>query len=258
MARKSKKERRRNRPHQVGFADSDFEWMAERFQKQHTKAPDLTLEDFAAQHGVQPEWIRRFLSPEESTPGSQTEGLILWHGTTADRAKEILEDGFRARRSIDNRTWFTTRRKHALMVARRRAYIRIMPPVMFRCEIDLNKYPDFVNRSSHVYAFTHSYISRAVILETIGAEAIAEAQTERLEGRDESLDIVITNASGRPGVLWWLNSYLESQNQTPVDADHPTVGTVWKWVEAQYTDGRHEPISDEEMLIQVLEHLKLL
>ena len=37
--------------------------------------------------------------------------------------------------------------------------------------------------------------------------------------------------------------------------DHPTVEAVFNWVEAQYAAGRDEPISDEEILMQVMTHL---
>ncbi|MCZ6677148.1 MAG: hypothetical protein O7E52_07835, partial [Candidatus Poribacteria bacterium] len=47
------------------------------------------------------------------------------------------------------------------------------------------------------------------------------------------------------------NSYLALQNEAPVNDDHPAVEAIHRWVEAEYESGRNDPISDDEMLLQV-------
>lgn len=41
-----------------------------------------------------------------------------------------------------------------------------------------------------------------------------------------------------------------------VNEDHPVVATTFKWVESQYAAGRNAPISNDEMFVQVIPHLK--
>nr|MBC8234401.1 hypothetical protein [bacterium] len=43
------------------FESADFAWLAKEFRQQAALTPDLTLETFAIRHGVQPEWISRFI-----------------------------------------------------------------------------------------------------------------------------------------------------------------------------------------------------
>ena len=91
MAKRGKRGRKWQNGYQRRFEDSDFAWMAEQFQKQVALNPDLTLEEFAIRHGVQPDLISRFIDKEELA-----NTIRVWHGTTEDRAKSIMEEGFKA------------------------------------------------------------------------------------------------------------------------------------------------------------------
>jgi len=67
----------------------------------------------------------------------------------------------------------------------------------------------------------------------------------------KGIDIAVTQVGGRFGVWAWMNAFLELEGKPTVSEDYPAVDEVWRWVEAQYTEGRDDPISDMEMLIQV-------
>ena len=58
-------------------------------------------------------------------------------------------------------------------------------------------------------------------------------------------------------MLWWVNRYQELADEEPVSEDHHAVDAIWQWVETQYVDGRDDPISDAEMLVQVTQVLNL-
>jgi hypothetical protein len=82
------------------------------------------------------------------------------------------------------------------------------------------------------------------------------AQSPEEEEEDELIDVVITKNAGKLGVLYWINRYLELTGEEALSEDHPAVEAIFKWVETKYAQGRDEPISDEEMLLQVMTHLK--
>jgi hypothetical protein len=74
--------------------------------------------------------------------------LILWHGTTEDRAKAIIEEGFRKAQ-----VWFTSKLPVAQRMAINRARQRSDVPVVISCEIDLEKYPSFGRPDPKTYVF---------------------------------------------------------------------------------------------------------
>jgi len=76
------------------------------------------------------------------------------------------------------------------------------------------------------------------------------------KNRDKSIDITVTQTSGKLGVLMWLNAYLELEGKEPVSENHSAVEAIHQWVETQYSTGREEPISNAEILVQVTIHLK--
>ncbi|MBC8230890.1 hypothetical protein H8E77_15170 [bacterium] len=151
MAKKHKKERKWISSHQRGIEYSDLVWLAKQFQKQAERNSDLTLEEFAISHGIQPEFLRRFIDLGKNT-------ITLWHGTTADRARRIMREGFRKRGKI----WFTRNPSHAHGVANSRARQRGNAPVVLCCEIDLEKYSTFQKQGPN-YVFRCPGISRDVI-----------------------------------------------------------------------------------------------
>ena len=249
MAKRRNNKKRKDR-YQRRLEDKDFAWLAEQFQKQSVQSPDLTLEEFAIRHGVEPKPIRSFINVGWNTEFKNV--ITVWHGTTIDRAEAIVTEGFKARGRAGKKIWFTKRSSEA---HRRAAYLarsRGKPPVVFRCQINISKYSEFDKPRPHHYAFKHSYIDKAVIFSVDGMEVDKDRKRPQ-EKRDkaELVDVIITRTSGKYGVLLWINAYLEGLGQTPVDEDHPAVEKIYRWVEAQYGGDREEAISEAEMLAQV-------
>ncbi|MCZ6678785.1 MAG: hypothetical protein O7E52_16245, partial [Candidatus Poribacteria bacterium] len=294
----AKRHNRRSKQHsgaQIGFQDSDLEWLAEQFQRQAAQTPDLTLEEFALGYGAQPKWIRRYINAAPDTNKKRTmsiggaakhfgvsakairqwissgnlnaelvrgdwrvylnhqdisdgaDGIMeLWHGTTEDRGEAIREDGFKVQGAPLRRgIWFTSRPDFARRVALGRGQQRGEIPVVISCAIDLGKYTKFRRPSLHVYVF-HSPLGKEVIRDISVADGHKVSK-----GQPQSIDVVVTKASGTLGILSWINSYLALQNEAPVNDDHPAVEAIHRWVEAEYESGRNDPISDDEMLLQV-------
>jgi len=246
--RKYARERGRNRRwisnyNWLSFTSSDFAQLAEEFQKQVEVNPDLTLESFAIQHGVQAEWISRFIHIDE--------GMVsLWHGTTEDRARAIMEQGFRVPKSAGGRVWFAKMPNFARRVASARAQHRRKMPVAISCKINLGKYPKYNRPAHHTYAFNSS----------IGKEVICGISVVKLKRwfyfgskkRAESIGGTLTKTSKKSGVLAWINHYLEQGDEEAVSEDHPAVEVAFQWVEAQYAQGREGAISNEEILSMVM------
>ena len=251
---KQRKDRQQKDLYQRRFEDKDFAWLAEQFQNQTEQDPGLTLDEFAIRHGVEPKWIRSFINVGWNTEFKNV--ITVWHGTTLDRAKAIMIEGFKARGRAGKKIWFTKKSSEA---HRRAAYLarsRGKAPVVFRCQINIAKYTEFDKPRPHHYAFKHAYIDKAVISNVSGLEVDKEGKLpQEKEDKEELVDIIITRTSGKYGVLLWVNAYLERKGQTPVGENHPAVEEIYRWVEAQYAADREEAISEEEMLTQVKIHL---
>ncbi len=244
---KKRKNRKQKDFYQRRFEDKDFAWLAEQFDKQVVQNPNLTLEEFAVRHGVEPKWIRSFLNKSKKP-------ITVWHGTTVDRAKMIMEEGFKAGKA--KKIWFTRKLNEARGIASRRSQSRGDAPAIFHCQINIGKYTEFDKPCPHHYAFRHSYIDKAVISSVSGLEVGRKGKKFPREKEDkaELVDIIITKTSGKYGVLLWINTYLEQAGQTPVNEEHPAIEEIHRWVEAQYAAGREEAISEDEMLVQVRTH----
>ena len=252
---KKRKEWKQKGHYQRRFEDEDLAWLAEQFGKQAAQNPDLTLEEFAIRHGVEPKWIRSFINLGWNTKFKNV--ITVWHGTTLDRAKAIMTEGFKARGRAGKKIWFTQESSEARRRAGQLAQSRGKAPVVFRCQINIGKYTEFDNPRPHHYAFRHSYIDKAVISSVSGLEVDKESKRpQEKEDKAELVDIIITRTSGKYGVLLWVNAYLERVVQTSVNEDHPAIKETYRWVETQYAGDREDAISDEEMLAQVRTHLK--
>ena len=253
LVKKRKDEKEKNR-YQRRFEDKDFAWLAEQFKKQAAQDPDLTLEEYAIRHGVESRRIRRFINVDPHTGVKNV--IAVWHGTTIDRARAIMTEGFKARGRAGKKIWFTQKSSEARRRASQLAQSRGKAPVVFRCQINIGKYTEFDNPRPHHYAFKHSYIDKAVISNVSGLEVDKEGKLpQEKEDKGELVDIIITRTSGKYGVLLWVNVYLEGEGQTPIDETHPAIKKIHRWVEAQYAGDREEAISEEEMLAQVKIHL---
>ena len=253
MAKKRKDEKQKKR-YQRRFEDKDFAWLAEQFKKQAAQDPDLTLEEYAIRHGVESRRIRSFINVDPHTGLKNV--ITVWHGTTIDRAKAIMEEGFKARGRAGKKIWFTQKSSEARRRAGHLAQSRGKAPVVFHCQINIDKYTEFDNPRPHHYAFRHSYIDKAVISNVSGLEVNKDGKLpQKKEDKKELVDIIITRTSGKYGVLLWVNAYLEGIGQTSVDENHSAIEEIHRWVEVQYAEDREEEISEEEMLTQVKIHL---
>ena len=251
---KKRKDQKQKGYYQRRLEDTDFAWLAELFKKQAAQNSHLTLEEFAICHGVEPKWIRSFINVGWNTEFKNV--ITVWHGTTIDRAKAIMMEGFKARGRAGKKIWFTQKSSEAHRRAAHLAQSRGKPPVVFRCQINIGKYTEFDNPRPHHYAFKHSYIDKAVISSVSGLEVNKEGKLlQNKEDKEELVDIILTRTSGKYGVLLWVNAYLEGEARTPIDENHPAIEKIYRWVEAQYVGDREEAISEEEMLVQVKTHL---
>jgi hypothetical protein len=253
LAKKRKDQKQKDHYHRR-FEDKDFAWLAEQFKKQAIQNPDLTLEEYAIRHGVESKQIRSFINVNRNIGLKNV--ITVWHGTTIDRAEAIMEGGFKTRARAGKKIWFTQKSREARKRAAQLAQSRGKPPVVFRCQINIGKYSEFDNPRPHHYAFKHSCIDKAVISSVSGLEVDGEDKfRQKTEVKEELVDVIITRTSGKYGVLLWVNAYLEGEGQTSVDESHPAIEEIHQWVETQYVGDRVEPISEEEMLVQVKIHL---
>ena len=253
LAKKRNDQKQKNR-YQRRFEDKDFAWLAEQFKKQAAQNPDLTLEEYAIRHGVEPKWIRSFINVGWNTEFKNV--ITVWHGTTIGRAKAIMEEGFKARGRAGKKIWFTQKSREARRRAAQLAQSRGETPVVFRCQINIGKYTEFDNPRPHHYAFRHSYIDKAVISNVSGLEVEVEGKLpQEKEAKEDLVDIILTRTSGKYGVLLWVNAYLGRKGQPSIDEDHPAIEKIHRWVEAQYVGAREEAVSEEEMLAQVKTNL---
>jgi isopropylmalate/homocitrate/citramalate synthase len=69
--------------------------------------------------------------------------------------------------------------------------------------------------------------------------------TKTILGR--STPILINDKTGRAGVAYWLNQYLELGEEDHVSKAHPAVGKIYARILAAYESGRRTTISNKEM-----------
>lgn len=69
------------------------------------------------------------------------------------------------------------------------------------------------------------------------------------------LGVTITNVSGTAGIAHWANTILHLRGENRVEKRHPGIMEIYKWVNAQYENGRITGMSNEEMMEQAELHL---
>ena len=82
----------------------------------------------------------------KETPANYT---VLWHGTTADRVKDIVNKGFRPRGRAQA-VWFSSKYGLSHRVAKHRASQRGSAPVVFRCLFSPEQ-TGFLQKENNVY-----------------------------------------------------------------------------------------------------------
>lgn len=249
-----------NPAYQRRIEDKDLLWLGEAYKKRVASEPDLTIEEFAQRYGIEAKMLKQVV-PESlgansgDAPAWQKSTIRVWHGTTKDRARAIMEEGFRSSRgNAGKRIWFTLKAHEAHGIAQRRAKQRGEEPVVFRCDVSLDRYAEYDRPNPNHYAF-RTRIAAEVIR---GVEGIARERVKKLKQKERErqlTDVIITETSGELVIAYWLNSYLKLNGESTVSTQHPGVAAIKNFLDAQYANGRDEPISDEEMLFQVMIHL---
>jgi len=231
-------------------------------RRRNNPVPFLTLEDFVAQDDVSANEARQLPELGDGVGDS----VILWHGTTRSRAKSILRQGFKAEKTMSERglTFFTPSLKVARRYARTRARAEGDRPAVIMCSIDLRHYDNYERRGA-VYVFGHECISREVITDV---EGFPKRQLEKLEDRKdpsvELTNVALTFNSGRAGIAYWINSYVETRHAVSlrgrdrIPEHHEAVGKIKQWLDDQANAGRFGEVPDDEMLEQVRKYLGMV
>jgi hypothetical protein len=60
--------------------------------------------------------------------------------------------------------------------------------------------------------------------------------------------IIITDKSGRAGIAYWLNQYLNLPSNMQVSKKHPGVGKIYDRIMQLYEQGRNVSVSDKELM----------
>ena len=239
-----------NPVYQRRIEESDLLWLVEEYRKQAHQDPDITVEAFAQQYGIEAKLLRQYLFESNS----KRRGITLWHGTTRGRAKSIVKEGFRAKEAGDERIWFTRNPNEARAIAQSRAGGRD-EAVVFQCQIDLWNYDEYDTPNPNHYAFKHHTISNAVINKAEGLKKKRIRKSKTTKRERQLVDVGINEASNELVIAYWINIYLKLEGESAVSIHHPAITIIKNWVNAQYSDGRETPICDEEMLHLVMIHL---
>jgi len=250
MSKKKRGKTQKEPIYERKIEESDLLWLVEEYKKQADRNPDITVEEFARRHGIETKLLGQYIFE----PDSKKSGITLWHGTTKDRARAIMEEGFKAKKG-SGKIWFSRNPGECRRIAQNRANQRGEEPVVFQCQIDLWDYDEYDRPKQNHYAFKHHTISNLVIDRTEGLkrEKIRKPKTKKRQ--KQLVDISINEASNELVIAYWINSYLKLEGGFAVSIHHPAVTIIQNWVNAQYSEGRETPISDEEMLHLVMIHL---
>jgi hypothetical protein len=263
MGKRKKKGRNQNRAEPVyrrTFQEGDMVWLANEYQRRAAVEPSLTLEEFAIQYAVSADELRMYNS-EMAMEGDYY--VSVWHGTTRARAEAIMEEGFKPKKAMKSRIFFTQSPSLARSYANNRARNEKDHPAVIKCSINLGDYNDYEVRQlkgAVVFAFKAECIDSVVVSKVIGRakqdRQRPEKPQKRRENRDEQLtDVAITFNSRRAGIAYWLNCYLKLDGDGEIQADHEAVAKIKGWLDSEAENGRFGAVPDDEMLEQVNEHL---
>jgi hypothetical protein len=258
MAKRKRRKIQHESIYERRIEESDLLWLVEEYKKQVNLNPNITVEEFAQQHGIETKLLSRYIFEPNSKKGSKKGGTTLWHGTTRDRARAIVEEGFKSKggETGGKRIWFTRNPKEARRIAEHRANQRGEDAVVFQCQIDLWDYGEYDRPKSNHYAFNHHTISNAVIHRTEGLKREKfKKELGQKKLQKQLVDVDINALANELVVLYWINSYLKLEGEFAVSINHPAVAIIQDWINTQYSDGRETTISDEEILHLVMIHL---
>jgi hypothetical protein len=186
--------------------------------------------------------------------------FLIWHGTSLSRANSILELGFRNNRGG---VFFSSNIMMAAYAAGARAQREGRDQAIFVASCDFNSF-DYGKEfwaENHItethYVFRASIANKIVkyLLTCDGLYSIGKTVNKARMFRDDLTDIAITQSSGKVGIAYWLNGFLDLDGSERISEDHAVVDQIRVWIDEQYANGRIQPITDEEILSLVRELL---
>ena len=80
---------------------------------------------------------------------------------------------------------------------------------------------------------------------------------KRKKAGDQLTDVAITFNSGRAGIAYWLNNYLNLIGEDQIQEDHESVRKVKGWLNAESDAGRFGMVPDDEILKQVHKYMEV-
>ena len=173
----------------------------------------------------------------------------LWHGTSADRVDSILECGLDAV-SRGRELWLTSSEKRARKHAIGRSWNRNQVPFVVGCDVDLMDNHLFWKPSHNLYVFCQALGPEMISVH----EEVDEREWSRRfrlqlrkARRKDVVNVEVTRNSGKLGVLFWINAYLEKCGISQVTEDDPDAQAIIDWVDREYAIGRQDPIRQEEL-----------
>lgn len=224
---------------------------------------NVTLPEAAQQFGVRGKDVR-FLVQRSALEAQYHEGqwwvhlgprrgentvVRLWHGTSQDRIDWIVEHGFRTE-TRGKQVWFSTREVTARIHAIGRARQRHSIPVLVGCEVDLERYPIFWKPTRQVYVF-HQPLGPEVITSVQEVDEREQSRRFRMQIRKRArcnlVNVRVTKNAGAPGILFWINPYLDRHGLEPVTIENTIVRDIIEWMEREYREGRDDSITEEEL-----------
>ena len=174
--------------------------------------------------------------------------VLLWHGTSLNRADSILGSGFKSKK---RGVFFSSSIMTSLGYAEGRASGGHSEPAIFAAIYDLGELrygKDF--RHQFHYIFRAGVANRIVkyLLTCHGLYSISKIGIEASRFKDDLTNISITQTSGKAGIAYWLNSFLDLDDSECIPENHPAVSRIKTWIDEQYASDRMQPIMDEEIL----------
>ena len=188
--------------------------------------------------------------------------LLLWHGTSEDRAQSILKWGFRAGRRKRG-IFFSTNIMTSYSYSEGKDARDRSGPAVLAARYDLStlkhekdfRLQDHMTETHCIFRATIATQIVRYLLTRRGLYSTGKLVMEANRFRDDLTEITVTQSSGAAGIAYWLNSFLDLRDSERISETHPAVGRIKAWVDEQYANDRTIPIADEEILILARSYL---
>ncbi len=155
--------------------------------------------------------------------------MILYHGTTARRAKQIAAEGFQPRKP-SRRVWFAERKGYAFGRARTQARRRHDRPVVLACDVDLSRLRGSLG--------ARRVMQRGGVVSVDGHVPVSVLRS--FPGYDTPTS---------PGELTsWVNGVLGLKFYKGVGRRHPGIERLSSWVAHRFASQPSSSIAPTELL----------